>query len=173
MANFGFLDQMGWSARSRSGGWLKALEATMKASKFSWRKRSSMNSFAGSAFFENFQMARALIPGAEWVPAGPAGLGWWLMSSAMGILLASAPLYGLIGLWIQEPLPDRMKRLLPESSHDSTSGSIASRYSALYHSRTSAVFSELMAGVLPATSRTLAPKHLNTAHNIVMSSPPV
>ena len=39
-----------------------------------------MNSFAGSWFFENFQMARALL-------------------------------YGLIGLWIQEPLPERMKRL--------------------------------------------------------------
>jgi hypothetical protein len=42
---------------------LKALDATMKASKFSLRKRNSMNSFAGSAFFENFQMARALMPG--------------------------------------------------------------------------------------------------------------
>ena len=86
-----------------------------------------MNSFAGSAFFENFQMAMALMPGAEWMPAGPAGLGWWLISSAMGILFVRALLYGLIGLWIQEPLPERMKRLLEASSHERTSGSIASR----------------------------------------------
>jgi len=49
------------------------------------------------------------------------------MSSAIGILLASAVLYGLMGLWIHEPLPDRMKRLLDASSHEKTSGSIASR----------------------------------------------
>src|ERR1700730_917612 len=157
MANFGFLTQMGWSARSRSGGWLKAFDATIQASKFSLRNRNSMNSFAGSTFFENFQMPIALMPGAEWVPAGPVGRGWWLMSSAMGILVARALLYGLIGLWIQEPLPDRMKRLLPESSQDRTSGSIASLKSSLYHSRTCAVFSELIAGVLPSTSSTLPP----------------
>ena len=85
-----------------------------------------MNSLASSWFLENFQIPRPLIGGAEWVPAGPAGLLWWLMSSAMGCLLASAALYGLIGLWIHEPLPDRMKRLFDASSQDRTSGSIAS-----------------------------------------------
>src|SRR2546427_190324 len=81
-----------WSARVRSGGWLKALDATIHASKLSLRNRNWMNSFAGSAFFENFQSPIPLMPGALCVPAGPAGLGWWLMSSAIGILLASAVL---------------------------------------------------------------------------------
>src|SRR5256885_17203722 len=85
-----------------------------------------MNPLASSWFLENFQMPRLNWGALEWVPAGPAGLLWWLMSSAMGCLLARAALYGLIGLWIHEPLPERMKRLLPASSHDSTSGSIAS-----------------------------------------------
>ena len=71
-------------------------------------------------------MPRLKIGGAECMPAGPPRLLWWLMSSAMGCLFASAALYGLTGLWIQEPLPERRKRLLPESSQDSTSGSMAS-----------------------------------------------
>ncbi len=66
-------------------------------------------------------------------------------------------MYGLIGLWIQEPLPERMKRLFEASSQDRTSGSIASAYSSLYHSMTSAVLSELMAGVFPSASSTFAP----------------
>ena len=85
-----------------------------------------MNSFAGSWFFENFQMPMLRFGGAEWMPAGPPGLLWWLMSSAMGCLLASAALYGLTGLWIQEPLPESRNRLLPASSQERTSGSIAS-----------------------------------------------
>ena len=92
IANFGLRTQIGWSARLRSGGWLKALDATIHASKFSLRNRNWTNSFAGSAFFENFQSPIPLMPGALCVPAGPAGLGWWLMSSAIGILLASAVL---------------------------------------------------------------------------------
>jgi len=69
------------------------------------------------ALHELYVMARALRPlvlagyagavlallgaqlgGLEWMPAGPPGLLWWLMSSAMGCLLARAALYGLIGL---------------------------------------------------------------------------
>src|SRR6267143_1576954 len=157
IANFGFRTQIGWSARSRRGGWLKALDATIHASKFSLRNRNWMNSFAGSAFFENFQIPIPLMPGAAWVPAGPAGLGWWFISSAIGILLASAVLYALIGLWIHEPLPERMKRLLDASSHESTSGSMALLYSSLYHSITWAVLSDTIAGVLPSASRTLPP----------------
>src|SRR5438132_4982678 len=157
IANFGFRAQMGWSAKFLSGGWLKALEATIQASKFSLRKRNWMNSFASSTFFENFQTPRPRMGGAECVPAGPAGLLWWLISSAIGILFASAALYGLIGLWIHEHLPARMHRLFEASSHESTSGSIASRYSSLYHSITCAVLSELIAGVLPSASITLAP----------------
>src|SRR5215470_18471854 len=116
-----------------------------------------MNSLASSWFFENFQMPRLRFGHAECVPAGPPGLLWWLRSSAMGCLLASAELYGLTGLWIHEPLPERMKRLFPASSHDSTSGSMASLKSSLYHSMTWAVLSELIAGVLPSASITLAP----------------
>src|SRR5438874_510082 len=52
-----------------------------------------MNSFASSMFFENFQTLMPRMGGAEWAPAGPAGLLWWLMSSAIGCLLASAALY--------------------------------------------------------------------------------
>src|SRR3981081_557845 len=117
-----------------------------------------MNSLASSWFLENFQIPMLRFGGAEWMPAGPPGLLWWLMSSAMGCLLARAALYGLTGLWIQEPLPERMKRLLPASSQDSTSGSMAELSSPLYHSMTWAVLSELMAGVLPSASSTLAPK---------------
>src|SRR5215471_7118449 len=79
------------------------------------------------------------------------------MSSAIGIFSLRAALYGLIGLWIHEPLPERMNRLLPASSHESTSGSIASLKSSLYHSMTCAVLSETMPGVLPSASSTLAP----------------
>ena len=57
-----------------------------------------MNSFASSMFFENFQTLMPRMGGAECAPAGPAGLLWWLMSSAIGCLLASAALYGLTGL---------------------------------------------------------------------------
>src|SRR5439155_11122504 len=83
IANFGFFAQIGWSAKCRSGGWLKALEATIQASKFSFWKRNLMKSLASGTFFENFQMPIAVIGGAEWVPAGPAGLLWWLISSAI------------------------------------------------------------------------------------------
>src|SRR5206468_963194 len=58
---------------------------------------------------------------------------------------------------LHEHLPARMHRLFEASSHESTSGSIASRYSSLYHSITCAVLSELIAGVLPSASITLAP----------------
>src|SRR5215510_15913249 len=129
-----------------------------------------MNSLASSWFFENFQMPRLEIGGAEWVPAGPAGLLWWFKSSAMGCLLARAELYGLIGLWIQEPLPERMKRLLPASSQDSTSGSMASRYSSLYHSITCAVLSESIAGVLPSASRALPPCDQRADQKVVFES---
>src|SRR5215471_15332118 len=134
MANFGLRAQIGWSARFLSGGWLKAFDATIHASKFCFWKRYAMNSLANSWFFENFQMPRLSWGDLEWVPAGPEGLLWWLRSSAIGCLLARAALYGLMGLWNHEPLPDRMKRLLPASSQDRTSGSIASLYSSLYHS---------------------------------------
>src|SRR6059036_4138482 len=116
-----------------------------------------MKSLARSTFFENFQIPMPLIGGAECVPAGPAGLGWWLISSAIGIDFASAAAYGLIGLWIQEHLPARMQRLFEASSQESTSGSIASRYSSLYHSITWAVLSLVIAGVLPSASSTLPP----------------
>src|SRR5918996_1765441 len=122
MANFGFFDQIGWSAKWRNGGWLNAFEATMKALKLSSWNRNRMKSLARSAFFENFQMPKLLMGGAEWIPAGPPGLLWWLMSSAMGIFFARAALYGLTGLWIQAPFPESMKRLLAASSHESTSG---------------------------------------------------
>src|SRR5213592_3363995 len=92
MANFGFLAQIGWSAKCLSGGWLNALDATIQASKFSFWKWNLMNSLASSTFFENFQIPIELIGGAEWIPAGPPGLLWWLMSSAMGIFLAIAAL---------------------------------------------------------------------------------
>ena len=39
MANFGFRAQIGWSARFLSGGWLKAFDATIQASKFCFWKR--------------------------------------------------------------------------------------------------------------------------------------
>src|SRR5258706_16025058 len=79
------------------------------------------------------------------------------MSSAIGIFSLRAALYGLTGLWIHEPLPERMNRLLPASSQERTSGSIASLKSCLYHSMTCAVLSELIPGVLPSASSTLAP----------------
>src|SRR5262245_39273864 len=104
------------------------------------------------------------------MPAGPPGLLWWLRSSAMGCLLARAALYGLTGLWIHEPLPDRMKRLLPASSQDRTSGSIASLKSSLYHSTTWAVLSELMPGVLPSASSTLAPYDQETDQYVLWAS---
>ncbi len=84
IASFGFLAQIGWSAKCFTGGWLKALEETIQASKFSFLNRYWMNSLASSWFLENFQMPSPLIGGLEWMPAGPPGLLWWLMSSAMG-----------------------------------------------------------------------------------------
>ena len=93
------------------------------------------------------------------------------MSSAMGIFSFSAALYGLIGLWIHEPLPERMKRLFEASSHERTSGSIPSLYSSFHHSMTCAVLSELMAGVLPSASNTFAPYDHNTDHAVVFASP--
>src|SRR6267142_908337 len=98
-----------------------------------------MNSLATSMFLLNFQTPSPSIGTAEWIPAGPAGLVWWLMSSAIGIFSFRAALYGLIGLWIHEPLPERMKRLLEASSQDRISGSIASRKSSFHHSMACAV----------------------------------
>src|SRR5919204_4144322 len=93
------------------------------------------------------------------------------MSSAMGIFSFSAALYGLMGLWIHEPLPERMKRLFEASSQDRTSGSIASLKSSFHHSITCAVLSELIAGVLPSASKTFAPYDHNTDHAVVFASP--
>src|SRR5207244_12788263 len=103
-----------------------------------------MKSLASAMFFENFQMLMPLIGGAECVPAGPAGLGWWLISSAIGMAFASAALYGLIGLWIHEHLPARMQRLLDASSHERTSGSIAPRKRSWYHWLPRSICSALM-----------------------------
>src|SRR5437016_7219644 len=120
-----------------------------------------MNSLATSMFLLNFQTPSPRIGTAEWMPAGPAGLVWWLMSSAIGIFSFRAALYGLIGLWIHEPLPERMNRLLEASSQDRTSGSIASRKSSFHHSMTCAVLSELMAGVIALCLHASLPEGLN------------
>jgi len=49
-----------------------------------------MKSLASETFFENFQIASELTPVAQWMPAGPAGLLWWLISSAIGMFLTTA-----------------------------------------------------------------------------------
>src|SRR3989454_10263640 len=118
IANFGLRAQIGWSAKCRSGGWLKALEAAIQASTFSFWKRNLMKSLASGTFFENFQMPIAVIGGAEWVPAGPTRLLWWLISSAIGMLLESARLYGLIGVWVQEHFPRRIHRVFEAAAQD-------------------------------------------------------
>src|SRR2546428_13334347 len=97
-----------------------------------------MKSFASETFFENFQIASELIPVAEWIPPGPPGLLWWLISSAIGIFFSTAATYGLIGVWIHEPLPESRQRLFDALSHDSPSGALAARYRHLYHSITRA-----------------------------------
>src|SRR3989442_15756739 len=130
-----------------------------------------MNSLARWMFLLNFQTPSPRFGTAEWMPAGPAGLVWWLMSSAIGIFSFRAALYGLIGLWIHEPLPERMNRLLEASSQDRTSGSIASRKSSFHHSMTCAVLSELMAGVLPSASMTFAPYDPSTDPAVGFASP--
>src|SRR5262245_52363186 len=63
-----------------------------------------------------------------------------------------------------------MKRLLEAWSQDSTSASMASRYSSLYHSMTFAVLSESMAGVLPSASRALPPFDQRIDQNVVLAS---
>src|SRR5207247_9351132 len=131
-----------------------------------------MNSLATSMFLLNFQTPSPRIGTAEWMPAGPAGLVWWLMSSAIGIFSFRSALYGLIGLWIHEPLPERMKRLLEASSQDRTSGSIASRKSSFHHSMTCAVLQELMTVVLPSSSVALAPYDHSTDPPRRFASPP-
>src|SRR5262245_57913237 len=93
------------------------------------------------------------------------------MSSAIGIFSFRAALYGLMGLWIHAPLPDRMNRLFEASSHERTSGSIASLKSSFHHSMTCAVLSELIAGVLPSASNTFAPYDHKTDHAVVFASP--
>src|SRR5439155_19312590 len=93
------------------------------------------------------------------------------MSSAMGIFSFSAALYGLIGLWIHEPLPERMKRLFEASSHERTSGSIPSLYSSFHHSMTCAVLSQLMARDFPSASNTFPPYDHNTDRAVVFASP--
>src|SRR5438093_8997016 len=75
-----------------------------------------------------------------------------------------------MGLWIHEPLPERMRRLLGASSQERTSGSMASAYSSLYHSITWAVLSETMPGVLPSGSKTLAPKDQATDQYVECAS---
>src|SRR5262245_24429825 len=98
----------------------------MNELKFSFWNRNLMKSFASGTFFENFQIPIEFTPVAVCVPPGPLRLGWWLISSAIGIFFSTAATYGLIGLWIHEPLPESRKRLLDALSHESTSGSIAS-----------------------------------------------
>src|SRR5437899_532080 len=129
-----------------------------------------MKSLASAMFFENFQIPSELTPVAEWIPPGPPGLLWWLISSAIGSFFSTAATYGLIGLWIQDPLPETRKRFLEALSHDSTSGSMASRYSSLYHSTTWAALSLLIAGVLPSVSSTLPPLHHSTDQNVMLAS---
>src|SRR5215470_9643757 len=86
------------------------------------------------------------------------------------MLFVTAATYGLIALWIQEPLPERRKRLLEELSQDSTSGSMAFAYTSLYHSTTCAALSLLMAGVLPSASSTLPPLHQRIDQNEMLAS---
>src|SRR5687767_9994886 len=92
------------------------------------------------------------------------------MSPAIGSFSFSAATYGLIAFWVQEPLPERMKRLLEVSSHDRTSGSIASLKSSLHHSITWAVLAELIAGVLPSASTTFAPWDHISDHCVLLAS---
>src|SRR2546428_13235990 len=111
-----------------------------------------MNSLATSMFLLNFQTPSPRFGTAEWMPAGPAGLVWWLMSSAIGIFSFRAALYGLIGLWIHEPLPERMKRVLVASAQDRCSGSIASRKSSFHHPMTCVVLTHVLAGAASVCS---------------------
>src|SRR5215467_9803974 len=110
-----------------------------------------------SLLFANFQMKNefgAAPVRRRTVPAGvfqiailsaSAGFDFWIVR------------YAEIGLWIHEPRPEARKRLLPASSHDSTSGSIASLYSALTYLTTSKVALESIVTCLPVSSHTDAP----------------
>src|SRR5262249_49604965 len=113
---------------------------------------------AGSAFFENFQirMWRGTSVSWRW-PLGPARLLWWLMPSAVTSLLLRATMEALTGVGVHPGLPCWSDSLLLASVQDSTSGSMQSRKTFLYHSTTSTVCGELMLTVLPSFSTSLAP----------------
>src|SRR2546425_11354474 len=86
-----------------------------------------MNSLAGSAFLENFQMPMCRGTSVSWRPAGPPGGRGWLIVSAVGGFICLATMYALTGVWIQPALPCWIARVLLASSPERTSGSLQSR----------------------------------------------
>src|SRR3989442_1814842 len=80
-----------------------------------------MSSLAGSAFLENFQMPMCRGTSVSWRPAGPPGVRWWLIVSAVGGFICLATMYALTGVLIQPAVPCGVASLLVASSHYRTS----------------------------------------------------
>src|SRR5512147_1052232 len=121
-------------------------------------------------FFENFQIAMWRGVSVSWRPFGPPRLRWWLMPSAVTSLRCLATMYADTGLWIQPALPCWIDSLLLASDHDSTSGSMQSRYIFLYHSMACTVPGELMRTVLPSLSTSRPPNDQSTGPAVEIES---
>src|SRR5262249_28182237 len=76
----------------------------------------------------------------------------------------------LTGLWIQPALPCWIDSLLLASDHESTSGSMQSRYTFLNHSTVCTVAGELILTVLPSLSTSRPPNDHRTGPAVEVES---
>src|SRR4029453_2355013 len=132
--------------------------------------RYLIHSFEASTFLLNFQMPMNRGVSVSCRPFGPARVRWWLIPSAGTSLGCLATMEPLTGLWIQPALPCWIDSLLLASDHDSTSGSMQSRYIFLYHSIVCAVAGELILTVLPSLSTSMPPNDHSTGPAVEMES---
>src|SRR5689334_12872111 len=129
---------------------------------FHWSARNTRNSFAAGTFFANFQIAYAFGLAIDTrlfgCPAGSSAR--WQLANTFG-LVSSVVRYAEIASWTQHATPEARKRLSDASSHENTSGVIASSKSALRNRSPSRVSGESRRMFCPDGSASWPPK-LNT-----------
>src|ERR671932_245241 len=79
-------------------------------------------------------------------------------------------MYTLVALSIHEPRPDRISRLLLESSHEKTSSVMPSVYSCWPNFSAASVSGELMVMVLPSGDVSVAPNEYRTERQLWLPS---
>src|SRR5437867_532142 len=129
-----------------------------------------MNSRAAGMFFEVFQIAHTLGSPTFQRPPGPAASGTTNVCLNTSGFVSSVVRYAEIASWIQEATPEARKRLSEASSHEKTSGVIASSYIALANRSASRISFESSSVFCPEGSVSFTPKQYISARQLWLAS---